>query len=347
MELGRIRVAVGVALVLGMVAAGAYALGIVGTPTVETVENRFVGVSAETTTVETGLTVANPNPVGVSLGGATVDYTVSMNDVAMASGTNEGLAIGRGNSTLEFTTAMRNDRIPAWWATHVRNGERTQVTIDATVSDSSLGGRSVSLSQNRTVETDIVGQFNATETRPVDASSPLVDDPALYVNATRGSWDRANVTDSATPLDVEFDVYNPKTYPYTVTRVGYTARMNDVTVGNGTTESGYVIAPGERQTVGVETTIHNANLDKWWVSHLRRNQVTDVYIDFYVVVEAAGERFRIDLDSIDYETEIETDIFGTKAEYPTGEGTATGAGDGAPGTATPSDSDDGVLDGTL
>ncbi|WP_233562796.1 hypothetical protein [Haloarcula sp. Atlit-120R] len=62
----------------------------------------------------------------------------------------------------------------------------------------------------------------------------------LYVNETRGAWDRANLTQSETPLHLAFDTYNPKPYPYTITKVGYTIRMNDVTVGEG--------APSSRQT---------------------------------------------------------------------------------------------------
>ena len=347
MNIGRLQIVAAAVLVLGGSLGGAYALGIVGTPTVESVDNRFTGISENTTTVETALTVTNPNPVGVQLGGVGIDYTVYMNDVAMAEGSKQGLGIERGNSTLNFTTEMDNSRIPAWWVSHIRNGERTQVTIDATVSSSLLGGRSVSLSQNRTVETDIVGQFNSDETRPVNTSNPVVTDPALYINETRGSWDEDNVTASETPLDIEFDVFNPKAYPYTVTEIGYTVRMNDLTVGNGSTAREYVIGPQQTQTVGVDASIRNENLDEWWVSHLENNQVTDLYIDFYIVVDAGGEEFRIDLDAIDYRNTIETDVFGNKAAYPTGaDGSTTTSGDdgdSASGTETPTD-DGGVTD---
>lgn len=350
---GRLKL-VGIAVVLlGGAVGGAFALGALGVPSVAAVDNRFTGISTDTTTVETGLTVSNPNPVGVQLGGTSVDYTVSMNDVAMASGAKEGIAVGTGNSTLDVTTEMRNDRIPAWWASHVRNGETTRVSVDANVTSSLLGGRSVSLSQGRTVETNVVGQFNSTETRPVEAGQPFVSDPVLYVNETRGAWDRANVTGAETPMDLAFDVYNPKPYPYTVSRIGYEVRMNDVAVGSGATERGAVIAPGETETVRVDTAIRNQRLDEWWVSHLQRNQETALYIDFYLVVDAAGEQFRIDVDAIDYETTIETDIFGNKAQYPTG----TDASSDSSGETTDSGSsestetddstptDDGVLGG--
>jgi LEA14-like dessication related protein len=347
MNFGRLQIVAAAVLVLGGSVGGAYAVGLVGTPTVESVDNRFTDISADTTTVETALTVTNPNPVGVHLGGVGINYTVFMNDVAMAEGSKQGIGIGRGNSTVNFTTEMDNSRIPAWWVSHIRNGERTQVTIDANISSSLLGGRSVSLSQNRTVETDIVGQFNSDETRPVNTNNPVVTDPALYINETRGSWDEDNVTATETPLDIEFDVFNPKAYPYTVTEIGYTVRMNDLTVGNGSTAREYVIGPQQSETVGVDASIRNENLDQWWVSHLANNQVTDLYIDFYIVVDAGGESFRIDLDAIDYQNTIETDIFGNKAEYPTGTDGGSDAdgdgGDSASGTETPTE-DGGVTD---
>jgi len=95
-------------LVLGGSVGGAFALGVVGTPSVVGVENRFGEVTNETTTIDSDLTVNNPNPVGVSLGGVTIDYGVSMNDVSMANGTKEGVSVGTGNTSVPFTTELDN-----------------------------------------------------------------------------------------------------------------------------------------------------------------------------------------------------------------------------------------------
>ncbi|WP_049943914.1 LEA type 2 family protein [Haloarcula argentinensis] len=327
--MGRLKMVGVLVVAVAAVAGGSVALGVLGTPSVASVDNHFAGISNQTTTVATDLTVSNPNPVGVQLGSVGLNYTISMNGVEIAQGDRQGIGLGTGNSTLQFTTEMQNDRIPPWWATHIDNGETTAVGIDATVTSSSLGGRSVSFSQERTIETDLISQFNSTETRPVEADQPLVSDPVLYINETRGTWDPENLTQSETPLDLAFDVYNPKPYPYTITKVGYTIRMNDVTVGEGETDRGYVLSPGKETTLEANTAIQNENLDRWWVTHLQRNQQTDLYIDFYLVLEGGGEQFRVDLDSIDYQQEIETDIFGTKTQYPTGDGTAGSPSDGS------------------
>ncbi|MFC7077983.1 LEA/WHy family protein [Haloarcula halophila] len=334
-------VGVGLAVLL---ATGVY-IGVLGAPSFTAVENRFTGVSEETTTIGTELVIENPNPIGVRLGGASVDYSVRMNGVPIAAGGREGLQLGTGRSTLAFTTEMDNGQVPAWWYTHVENGERTQVEIDGEVRSSTLG-RSLSVTQGDSIETDIIGQFNSTETRPVDANVPLVSDPVLYINETRGTWDRPNLTRQQSPMDLAFTVHNPKSLPYTVSRIGYTVSMNDVEVGSGETTANYVIRPGETETIDARAAIENENLDEWWVTHLQRNQQTQLRIDFSLVLEARGTQIRIPLDPVDYEKSIETDIFGNKAEYPTGGGSSQGdIGDQEPRTATPTGTpDDGVLD---
>jgi LEA14-like dessication related protein len=295
--------------ILGVSVGGAFAVGLLGTPSVVGVENQFGTVTDETTTIETDLIVNNPNPISVQLGGTTVNYTVSMNDIAMASGSKEGLAIGQGNTSLAFTTQMQNEKIPAWWTSHIRNGERTQLEIDARV-HSSLIGQSATVPHSQEINTDIISQFNSTETRPVNANQPVVSDPVLYINRTSATW--GSVTDAETPINMEFTMYNPKTSPYTVTEIGYEITMNDISVGEGTTDEPHVIPGQAEETIAATTTIQNDKLDEWWVSHLQNDQVTQLRIDFYAKIELpTGNTIRVPLDELTYTKEIETDIFGS------------------------------------
>jgi LEA14-like dessication related protein len=330
----KLKVILTALLLLVSSVGGAYAAGVLGAPSVAGVENRFGDVTAKTTTIETDLTVNNPNPVGVRLGGTSVNYTVSMNDVSMANGTKEGLAIEKGNSTLHFTTTMRNERIPAWWVSHIRNGERTELEIDARIR-SSLLGQSVTVPHEREIETDVIGQFNSTETRPVNASQPLVSDPILYINRTSASW--GSVSQSETPIDMRFVVYNPKTTPYTISEIGYEITMNNITVGEGTSDDPYVIESRSEETIATATAIQNQKLDEWWVSHLERNQVTDLRIDFYARIELpSGDTVRVPLDELTYTKRIETDFFGTKGETAPGESSTNESSTDSEGTAEPS-----------
>jgi LEA14-like dessication related protein len=353
--IARVKAVLAAVGVLTASLGGAFALGLVGAPSVVGVENRFGDVNQDRTTILTDLTVNNPNPIGVRLGDTTVNYTVYMNDVEMAKGSKAGLQVESGNSTLPFETRMLNDRIPPWWVSHIRNDEVTNVTIDATIRTGLLGNRSFDLDQRERVETDIISAFASDETRPVDGpESPVFENPVLYINRTDGEW--GEVTDRETPIPMEFVVYNPQLEPYTITEVGYEISMNDIAMGEGTTEQTYVIPGGTAETIRTTPTIDNRNLDDWWVSHLRNDQRTTLRIDFYARVELpTGNEIRVPLDRLTYEQEFETDIFGTKngsaGEGTTGSAatptpTATGTdggllGDG--GDATPTDTDSGLV----
>ncbi|WP_075936940.1 LEA type 2 family protein [Halosegnis longus] len=328
----KLKVAVTALVVVAGSVGGASALGVIGVPSVGTVDNSFGPVDDETTVINTDLVVVNPNPIGVRLGDSRIDYTVRMNDVPMASGNKSGLQIGSGNTTLAFSTRMDNSQIPPWWASHVRNNETTVVTIDANVSASLLGQRSTQLTQEREIQTDLIGQFNSDETRPVSGpDNPLIENPFLYVNATRAQW--GTVTDAETPIAMEFDAYNPQTQPYTITSVGYNVTMNGIPVGDGVTERPYVIEGETTETIETTPTIDNSRLDDWWVSHLENEQVTDLRIDFYARVELpTGNTIRVPLDELTYERTIETDIFGTNG--------ATNETTGDGGTPTPTPTDD-------
>lgn len=347
---------VGTALVgLVVVAAavgGAFALGVFGVPSVAAVNNSFGDVTDETTVVETDLVVSNPNPFGVGLDGVSIDYAVSMNDVEMARGGREGVSVAAGNSSIAFETDLDNEAIPPWWTSHVRNDERTTVAIDARVSSEFLG-RGTNLSRTREIETDLIGAFASEETRPVNADAPLVDDPVLYVNETRGRW--GTVTDAETPIAMEFDVYNPNLEPHVVTEIGYDVTMNGVEMGSGSTAEEYVVPSYGSETVELTAALRNERLDDWWVTHLDESvnghQVSDLRIEFYAVVELpGGERVTVPLDALTHEETVETDIFDEGLHRGPGDGSASGSGgsdDGSSdgGTSDGNTTDDGTSGG--
>jgi len=347
-----IRVAVTVVAGLGLVVGAAFVGGLVGVPSVEQVDNRFGAVNDTHTEVRTDLVIHNPNPVGVRLGDTSVNYTVAMNDIRMAGGDKRGVGIGTGNSTVNLTTHLRNERIPAWWASHVRGGERTDLTVSATVQPGFVGRSATFQPAAETIETDLLGQFNSTADRPVNAGIALVDDPVLVVQRTNASW--GNVTDAETPIDLEFEVYNPKAAPVAVSNVGYDISMNGVQVGEGELAETESIPPKTARVVETPTVIDNDRLDEWWVTHVRNDQTTELRIDFYAEVELPGisETVRVPLDELTYTQTIETDMFGNKGdaggnETTTTAGTTTGdATTSDVTTTTTSDTTTGTTDTT-
>jgi LEA14-like dessication related protein len=337
---GKVGIAIAGVVVLLAALGGAFALGVVGAPSVQSIDNRFSGVNETTTTIGTDLTVTNPNPVGVNLGGVDVEYTILLNDVEMANGSKNGVAVETGNSTLNLTTYMANERIPAWWVSHISNDEHTDLRIEASVSSATLGRTFQAPPVTRDIDTNIIGAFNADYDPAQELNAnrePAVQDPVLYLNSTSGSW--AEITEEETTIDMAFTVYNPKSYPISVSEVGYDISMNNVSVGEGQTSQSYTLPPGETTTIETTTVIDNTKLDEWWVSHLERGQVTTVAIDIYMRFDlsavGAGS-VRIPFDTVTQT--VETDFFGNK------DGESGGTGDGGDGdtsdsgdTATASD----------
>jgi LEA14-like dessication related protein len=315
----KLRIVATVIVGLGLTLGGAFLAGVVGVPSVERVDNEFGAVNETDTAIETDLVVHNPNPVGVQLGDLSVNYTVSMNDVRMAQGTKPSVGVGTGNSTVELTTYLQNERIPDWWVSHIRNGEHTDLTVTATANSGTLGRSATFQPASKTIDTDLVGEFNSSEDRPVNASMALVDDPVVVIRQTNASW--GTVTEDETPIKIQFGVYNPKAKPVAISNVGYDITMNDVEMGSGETQETETIPGKTYRVVETRTVIDNENLDEWWVSHLEHNQTTELRIDFYAEIQPPGtdETFRADLDDLTHRETIETDFFGTKGNSSSGD----------------------------
>lgn len=329
-----------IAAVLGVVTlsiGGAWTAGIIGSPSVVGVENRFGGVNESTTVIESTVIINNPNPVRLRLAGLAIDYAVEMNSIRMATGGREGVEIRKqGNSSIPLTTTMNNSRLPAWWASHVRNGETTALVVDASIR-SELLDRSFEPQINRTINTSIIAAFNSEEDTPIEPQQSTFSDPVLWLNRTSGSW--GNVSNETTEIDMAFDIYNPNVAPIVVTNLGYEVEMNNVTMGEGGTDKSVAIPPGRLGTVYATTLLQNQNLDEWWVRHLENNQTTHLEITFYARIDLSaigGGTRRIPLDT--FERTIETDMFGTK-----GESGNTSSGDG---TAAPTETDGTTTDGS-
>jgi LEA14-like dessication related protein len=311
-------------------------------PSVAGVDNRFGAVNETATVIESDLQVRNPNPVGATLGGLTVDYAIDMNGIRMATGTKRGLSIPQGQSTVPMSTRLANERIPTWWVSHVRNGERTTLAVNADVHAAALGTSFGAPKVTREIETDIISAFNSTEERPV-GSSPT-GGPLLVIRETSAQW--GEVSAAETNIDMRFVVHNPNAYPIPITELSYRATMNGIEMGSGTTEDQGVIPPGETRTIEATTTLDNQHIDEWWVSHLQNDQTTDLRIDFSARFELPTETVEVPLDPLTYTRTIETDIFDNKPDD--GSGAESGGGTETPAgtaTATPTPSDDGLLDG--
>ena len=114
LEPTRRNAAIALAVVVGalLVASVVVAVTFEG-PRVEGTESEFATVEQNESTIDTRIVLRNPNGVAVP-GGVGLDYTVFLNDVAVARGTERNVDIGPERNTIETTAIFDNRMIPAW-----------------------------------------------------------------------------------------------------------------------------------------------------------------------------------------------------------------------------------------
>jgi len=291
------------AVMLVVAAVGGYFLSTFETPRVESVENEFGDISEDRSAIRTQVSVVNPNDRDVP-GEATVAYTVSMNSVEVAEGRKSGVRIPPGRTNLSFRTAMDNRRIPAWWVTHVNRDERTVLRTSPRVSLSLLPVSQSLPAQTSTIETDLLGPLANESERSVTVANESV----LTVSRQQADWGEA--TGERTPLRFSTRIRNDHSRPITLDAIAYRVRMNDVAVGTGVDEEGVEIPPGEARTVTVDAAIDTPRMQRWWVSHLRRDQATNLSVDVAAVVGNGSDAERLPLDVLDKRAAFETNFLG-------------------------------------
>lgn len=299
--------ALSLAVLLSVSLAGAFVVGPLGTPTLEDVDGGFGAVNDTHTEFYGVVTVDNPNPVGTPAFETT--YTVSMNDVEVGSGA-ETVAVEPGVTTERTSVTVSHDRLVEWWISHLENGERTDVVVDARVFGDSVGGIPA-VSETRTIETDLLSAVNSTDRRPIDVDAPIVGEQTLYVEETRAQW--GDVGDDRTEVDLEVTVENPTPVDAPVTRVGYAVSTNGSVVEEGDLEADVRLEAGESTEVDLTVPVDHDLLTRWWVSHLENGERTDLEIDLEVDVTAPTGT-TVSLEGLTYERTIETDLWGEGVE---------------------------------
>ncbi len=289
-------VVVALALVLGgLVAAGVVD---VAPPTVESADSEWGQVDENATTLRTEVVVDNPNPVGFP-GVLSLEYAASMNDVMLVRGEEGGVGLSSGETTIELTDEMDNDRIVEWWVGHVNRGETSQLAITAEV-NGPLGISETVPVRESSFETDMLGGLQGDERQSLTANGQEV----AVLHGTSASWDQAN--ESVTPLTLEATIENTERVPITVRDLEYDVAFNDVVLADATATESYVIAPGETETVQFTLELDSSKMDEWWVSHVRNGETTTATFETAVTVEAAGASSQFELSPV--EQTVETDV---------------------------------------
>ncbi len=125
---------------------------------VKDIKLRWGDVTHDTTQIIVSATVVNDMPVPLYLN--YLEYEIYMNGIKMGSGRITSTKIIKPNSQgkVEFTMYIDNSKIPEWWVTHIKNGEKTTVKVKMGVG-MSLQGRNIFIPLNSytyTIQTHIL-----------------------------------------------------------------------------------------------------------------------------------------------------------------------------------------------
>ncbi len=292
--------------ILLVVAAAAYGLFAVDRPQVESVDNEWGTVTSERTEIETRIAVDDPRLLRVGDAAADVSYTVSLNDVEVATERQRQIDSGT-ESEIAVSTWLDNDDIPAWWASHVERNETTTVRMEPEVVVEHAGIRRSAdrWTQTRTVRTDLLEPLRTTENQAFEAGGRTL----FVVNETDAEW--GNATPNRTPIDASATVTNPTAIPIPIAEIRYTVQLNGIVVGDGVAGEQLLLEPERTQTIEANATIDTDTLDEWWVTHLRNDETSNLSVEFDATLEFAGAEREVPLEFLSYERPVRTDMLGS------------------------------------
>lgn len=275
----------GVAGLLGLLGA----IGVLGAPSIASMTNRWGAVEEDRVEILTDLEVDNPNPVGLGYGISGVEYAVVMNDVGLAEGNADEVDLPSGRSTIDLATDVHVERIPPWWASHVDNGETSDMTIEAAI-HANFGpiGNTPTVTHDDTIETDLIGTlrdgleaYEGEHEGPTIGVDPVTITPRVEIRDTDARW--GAVTEAVTELELIFDVHNPNAYPIPTPAFAGRLTFNDVAIGeweahevdlvDGTFDA--LIPAGGTRSLTYRVDIANGRLGDWFVTHVDRGEFTE------------------------------------------------------------------------
>ena len=266
-----------------------------GKPEVVKVESEWGKVNQDYTEILTRITVNNPNPVPIPI--SAVETELYLNGIKMGSGKNVNSAtIEPGESVIILSTKIENDRIPEWWVSHIKNGEKSRVTLKGyLVFDLKITKFKFPIEEESDIQTDILKSLSFTRDFGVG--------PAKVKLSLKSSW--GDVSSTTTQIIHTATFTNPNPFPIPLMTTDYTITLNGIEVGRGEIGS-TVIKPNGKTTVTFATYIDNEKLKEWWVSHIKNGEKTIIRMNLSPEFEILGQKFTVPV--INVESEFHTSI---------------------------------------
>jgi len=270
----------------------------VGKPEIRGISYSWGKVTEDTTEILVNINVYNPNPFPIPLKDVAMD--VYMNGIKMG----EGHAIkaeieAKSESTVVVAIDLDNNKIPEWWASHIRNGEKTAIDIKGyLVFDLKVFDFKYPIEIPKSLETNILSTLSTNKPRMIST-----DSINITVKTISTRW--GNVSEYTEIVTIA-EIYNDNPYPISMSNFSYIIKMNGVEVGRGSDNLNAVIPPKSDAKITLISKIENSKLKEWWISHIRNGERTDVEILIKPVVEIAGKKkeFTLTEQSFELKTSI-------------------------------------------
>jgi LEA14-like dessication related protein len=270
---------------------------------------RWGEATAERTPIQFSAGVENRHEYPVSLDG--IGYVVTMNEVTVGEGvTSEGFRVAPNETKrIAFAVALSTPRMADWWASHVRNDGRTNLSVSMYgVVDRDGQRQRVPVSLFDTgvqFETDLLGAGTTTAT-PIETPDPA---GMTYERPSIERFDRrwGNVSDAVTEIRSTVVLENPNT--------GAMADLLELSVGERVTINGVEVAADETDVgsldSGTNEIQHAVEMDndavpQWWAAHVNNGERSTVVVDPSVTADVGVTKFDVGVD--DRESTVETDV---------------------------------------
>ncbi|HIP63120.1 MAG TPA: hypothetical protein EYH04_03275 [Archaeoglobus profundus] len=257
----------------------------VGKPEIRGISHKWGNVTSSTTEIITIIKVYNPNPIPLPLKDILTE--VYMNNIKMGEGSALKAEIkANSESEIIISTKLENSKIPEWWVTHIKNGEKTTMNIKGyLVFDLKVTEFKYPIELSNSIETDILAGLSSDKPRKIN-----VGPVTLTIKSVRSYWGEVN--EDYTEIITLATIYNDNLIPVPIVKFYYLVEMNGIKVAEGSSTIETVIKPKSEETITFITKIDNNLLDEWWVSHIKNGERTKVKILIQPVIKVHNKEFK-------------------------------------------------------
>ena len=271
-------------------------------PEIGAISHEWGEVTSSTTEIITKVVVYNPNSVPLPLKNVLME--AYMNNIKVGEGSaTVGEVKAKSESTIVISTKLENGRIPEWWVSHIKNGEKSTMSVKGSlVFDLKVTEFEYPIELSSSIETNMLAGLSSDTPQDIH-----VGPVTLTIESIKSYW--GDVTEDYTEIITLATIRNDNLIPVPITKFRYSIEMNGIKLAEGSSDVATIIQPKSDATLTFVTKLDNRMLDEWWVSHIKNGERTKVRIVLQSVIEVGGSELVFTL--AEGESEFTTNLLGS------------------------------------